>query len=455
MIRSLIATCLSRRPLVLIGFAAFLGIGIAAFRAMNIEAYPDPAPPIIEIIAQYPGQSPEEVERYVTVPIEIAVASTPGLKFIRSNSVFALGFVRLQFEYGRDYYFVLQQALNRLKEANLPPQVQPVISPAGTISEIFRYQLVGPPGMDLIQLRTLQDWVVERRLRLVPGVSDVLVLGGKTKEFQAEIDLNRMRAFGLTLPQIMNAISASNSNVGGRTISLGEQSVNVRGLGVLTSLKDIGNIVLTQQGGLPVLLSDVAKVQVGYRPRLGMAGRDETTDVVNGIVLMQKFERTMEVVTRVRAAIHTLNTDGTLPKGVKIVPFYDRGDLVAITVRTVLHNMMFGISLIFLIQWLFLGNLRSAIIVAATIPGALFLAVIITVLRGDSANLLSIGAIDLGIIVDATVIMVENIFRHLAHQTRRAFADGELSLSGKLQRILAAAVEVDRAIFFSVIITIA
>ena len=241
---------------------------------MNIEAYPDPAPPIIEIIAQYPGQSPEEVERYVTIPIEIAVASTPGLKYIRSNSVFALGFVRLQFEYGRDYHFVRQQALNRLREAELPTSVQPVISPAGTISEIFRYQLVGPPDMDLIELRTLQDWVVERRLRLVPGVSDVLVLGGKTKEFQAEIDLNRMRAYGLTLPQIISAISASNSNVGGRTIALGEQSVNVRGLGVLTSLKDIENIVLTQQNGLPVLVSDMAKVQIGFRPRLGMAGRD-------------------------------------------------------------------------------------------------------------------------------------------------------------------------------------
>jgi len=234
MIRGLISTCLSRRPLVLIAFAAFLAIGFGAFRAMNIEAYPDPAPPIIEIIAQYPGQSPEEVERYVTIPIEIAVASTPGLKYIRSNSVFALGFIRLQFDYGRDYYFVRQQALNRLKDVELPNGVQPVISPAGTISEIFRYQLVGPPSMDLIELRTLQDWVVERRLRLVPGVADVLVLGGKTKEFQAEIDLDRMRAFNLTLPQIITAIGASNANVGGRTISLGEQSVKVRGLGVLT-----------------------------------------------------------------------------------------------------------------------------------------------------------------------------------------------------------------------------
>src|SRR6187401_3578770 len=455
MIRSLISTCLSRRPLVLIGFVAFLAIGFGAFRAMNIEAYPDPAPPIIEIIAQYPGQSPEEVERYVTIPIEIAVASTPGLRFIRSNSVFALGFVRLQFEYGRDYYFVRQQALNRLKDVELPTGVQPVISPAGTISEIFRYQLVGPPNIDLIELRTLQDWVVERRLRLVPGVADVLVLGGKTKEFQAEIDLDRMRAFNLTLPQIIAAIGASNSNVGGRTISLGEQSVNVRGLGVVTSVKDMDNIVVTQQGGLPVLLSDIAKNQVGFRPRLGMAGRDDKTDVVNGIILMQKFERTMEVVTRVREAVAKLNTDGTLPKGVQIVPFYDRGDLVGITVNTVLHNMMFGIALIFLIQWLFLGNLRSAIIVAATIPVALFVAVIFTVLRGESANLLSIGAIDLGIIVDGTVIMVENIFRHLAHHTRRAITDKEASLADKLRRVLAAAVEVDKAIFFSVIITIA
>ena len=455
MIRGLISTCLSRRPLVLIAFAAFLAIGCGAFYSMNIEAYPDPAPPIIEIIAQYPGQSPEEVERYVTIPIEIAVASTPGLKFIRSNSVFALGFVRLQFEYGRDYYFVRQQALNRLKDVELPASVQPVISPAGTISEIFRYQLVGPPSMDLIELRTLQDWVVERRLRLVPGVADVLVLGGKTKEFQSEIDLDRMRAFNLTLPQIIAAIGASNSNVGGRTISLGEQSVNVRGLGVVTSVKDMDNIVLTQQGGLPVLLSDIAKNQVGFRPRLGMAGRDDETDVVNGIVLMQKFERTMEVVTRVREAVAKLNTDGTLPHGVKILPWYDRGDLVGITVNTVLHNMLFGISLIFLIQWLFLGNLRSAIIVAATIPVALFVAVIITVLRGESANLLSIGAIDLGIIVDATVIMVENIFRHLAHHTRRAILDREASLTDKLRRVLAAAVEVDKSILFSVIITIA
>jgi len=455
MLRSLIALCLARRPLALVSFAAFLGLGYVAFTTLNIEAYPDPSPPIIEVIAQWPGQSPEEVERYVTIPLEIAVSSTPGLKYLRSNTVYALGFIRLQFEYGRDYNFVRQQTLNRLKDATLPNGVQPVISPAGGISEIMRYQLRGPPNVSLTELKTLEDWVVERRLRTVPGVADVSVLGGKTKEFQAEVDLNKMVSYGLTLPQIITAISAGNSNVGGRTIAMGEQSVNVRGLGVISSLDDIGNIVLTQQGGVPVLLSDVAKVQIGFTPRMGIAGRNETTDILFGIILMQKLERTMEVVQRLRVAIEKINTDGSLPPGVKVDVFYDRGDLVAVTVKTVLHNLAFGVALIFLIQWLFLGNLRCALIVAATIPVALFLAVIITVLRGESANLLSVGAIDLGIIVDATVIMVENIFRHLAHPRSDSTADHDTALTSNLNRVLIGAVEVDKAILFSVIITIA
>src|SRR5262245_28732986 len=254
MLRNLIAACLARRPLVLSWFAACLVLGYFEFTGLNIEAYPDPAPPIVEIIAQRPGQSPEEMERYVTIPLEIAVTSTPGLKFLRSNTVYGLSFLRLQFEYGRDYHFVRQQTINRLREVELPAGVTPQISPAGTISEIFRYQLRGPPGMDVMQLKTLQDWVVERRLRFVPGVIDVLVLGGKTKQFQAEIDLNKMRAYGLGLPQIINAISSSNANVGGRTIAIGEQSVNVRGVGVLGTIDDINNIVITQHGGLPVLL---------------------------------------------------------------------------------------------------------------------------------------------------------------------------------------------------------
>jgi len=455
MLRTLIGFCLSRRPLVLVVFAAFLALGCAAFRTLNIEAYPDPAPPIIEIIAQWPGQSPEEVERYVTVPIEIAVSSTPGLKFIRSNTVYALGFIRLQFEYGQDYHFVRQQTINRLKDAELPQGVQPVISPAGGISEIFRYQVTGPQGMSIMQLKTLQDWVIERRLRTVPGVADVAVLGGDTKEYHVEVDLNRLMSFGMTLPQVITAISNSNANVGGRTISIGEQSVNVRGLGAITSIDDIGNVVLTQRNGVPVLVSDVAAVSIGARPRLGSSGKDDKTNTITGVVLMQKLERTMDVVQRVRAAVAKLNSDGSLPAGVKLEPFYDRGDLVAITVNTVMHNLLFGIALIFVIQWLFLGDLRCALIVAATIPVALLLAVLITIWRGESANLLSVGAIDLGIIVDATVIMVENIHRHLSHHVKGAIRDREASLTEKLSRVLRAAVEVDKAIFFSVMITIA
>lgn len=456
MLRHVLEFCLSRRPLVLISFFVFVALGYAAFRTLNIEAYPDPAPPIIEIITQYQGQSAEEVERYVTVPLEIAVASTPGLKYVRSTTLYGLSFVRLQFEYGRDYYFVRQQTINRLADAALPAGVQPALSPAGGISEILRYELKGPPGMSAMELKTLQDWVVTRKLKTVPGVADVSSMGGYTREYHVDIDLDRLMAYGLALPQVLDAISAGNANVGGRTISIGTQSVNVRGLGAIRSLDDIRNIVLSQRGGVPVLISDVAEVNIGYTPRLGITGLGEVTDAVTGIVLMQKLERTMDVVQRVRAAIARINSDGTLPRGVQIVTFYDRGDLVAVTVHTVLHNLLFGIALIFLIQWVFLGDLRCAIIVAATIPVALFLAVLITVLRGDSANLLSVGAIDLGIIVDGTVIMLENIYRHLAHRARLpASAGSGGGLTDKLVRILTGATEVDRAIFFSVLITVA
>ena len=349
-----------------------------------------------------------------------------------------------------------QQTLNRLKDAVLPAGVLPVISPAGGISEIFRYELMGPPGMDVMRLKALQDWVVERKLRIVPGVADVAVLGGKTKEFQAEINLDRMMAYGLTLPQIMTAISASNSNVGGRTIAIGEQSVNVRSIGVITSMDDIGNIVLTQQGGVPVLVSDVAKVQIGFAPRLGLAGRDDKTDVVTGIVLMQKLERTMEVVKRVRTAVERINTDGSLPPGVKIVPFYDRGDLVAITVQTVLHNLLFGVALIFPDP---VGISRRSALRADR--------------RGDYSGGAVPGGDDHG---DAGRVRQPAVGRrHRSRHYRRRHRDhggkhlppdrppfargcpriAGATLSDKLSWILTGAVEVDKAIFFSVIITIA
>ena len=456
MLRPLLAFCLARRAMVAVAFVAFLGVGLVTFQQLNIEAYPDPAPPIVDIIAQNPGQSAEEMERYVTIPIEVALASTPGIKFIRSTSLYGLTQVRVQFNYGTDYYFDLQQVLNRLANATVPSGVQPVISPAGGISEILRYELIGPPGMSLTELKTIQDWVLQRRFKTIPGVADVSASGGLTKEYHVDIDLRQLVLHNLSLAQVVQAISNSNVNVGGRTLEIGEASANVRGLGLIRSIEDIRNIVVTQNDWIPVLLGDIAEVKIGHAPRLGINGRDRIDDVVSVIVLMQKKERTMDVVRRVHAVIAEINAGNILPPGVKIVPFYDRGMLVNVTVNTVLHNLLYGVVLIFLIQWIFLGDLRCAIIVAATIPFALLFATIILVLRGDSANLLSVGAIDLGIIVDATVILVENIFRKLAHRdaapARRVRGP---RLNTKLQRILSAAVEVDRGILFSVAITIA
>ena len=267
---------------------------MAAATTLNIEAYPDPAPPIIEIIAQYPGQSPEEVERYVTISIEIALSSTPGRKYVRSNTVYALGFLRLQFEYGVDYEFCAP-ADHQSAEGRHPSPGRAARHLAGgrhKRDHALPARWAARHGFAAAQ-RRFEDWVVERRLRIVPGVADISSLGGKTKEYQAEIDLNKMMSYGLTLPQIITALSVSNSNVGfGRTIALGEQSVNVRGIGVIGSVGDIEKTVLTQRNGVPVLLSDVARVQIGYTPRLGIAGRDDKTDVIFGIVLMQKLERT-------------------------------------------------------------------------------------------------------------------------------------------------------------------
>jgi cobalt-zinc-cadmium resistance protein CzcA len=462
MLQAILAFCLARRAMVLFILAAFLGAGVVAFQKLNIEAYPDPAPPIVEIIAQNPGQSAEEMERYVTIPIEVAIASTPGLKFVRSTSLYGLTLVRLQFNYGTDYYFDLQQALNRLANAQLPTGVQPSISPAGGISEILRYELIGPPGSSLTELKTIQDWVLQRRFKTIPGVSDVSASGGTTKEYHVDVDLTKLAAYGVTLPQVTAAIANSNINVGGRTLDIGEQSANVRGIGIFRSLDDIRDVVLTQSNGIPVLLGDVAEVKISHAPRLGINGRDEMPDVVSCVVLMQKKERTMDVVRRVEAEIEKINSGNVLPPGVKIVTFYDRADLVKVTVSTVLHNLLYGVTLIFLIQWLFLGDLRCALIVGATIPVALFFATMILVLQGESANLLSVGAIDLGIIVDSTVIMVEHIFRKLATDEGardwarlRAAAADEESWPAKLRTILAAAIEVHTPILFSVTITIA
>ena len=482
MLKGLLAFGLTRRPIILLGLLVFIGAGLIAFTRLNIEAYPNPAPVILEITAQAPGLSAEEMERYYTIPMEVGLAATPGVDIIRSTSFYGLSFVRVTFKYGVDYYFALTQAAISLQQnVSLPNNVVPSIQGSSLVGEIYRYQVVGPPHFGLTNLRTVQDWVVQRRLLTVEGVVQVNTWGGTTKEFEVEVDLHKLDAYNVTLPQIISAIGNANLNVGGRTISFGQQSVNIRGIGLLDSggtddltqgyhVQDIGNVVLAQSNGVPVKVKDIAKVYIGYVPRLGKAGRDQEDDVVAAIVVMNRTLHTNDVAPRIKAEIEKINTDGTLPPGVKLVPFYDRTTLVTVTTATVLHNLVFGCLLVFLVQWLFLGNLRSAVIVGVNIPFALFFSIIILVMRGEDANLLSVGAVDFGIIVDSAVILVENIFRNcqasvgnrerllqeLAGGRFGADPTGATSTwTDRLRIIFLSALQVDKAVFFSTAVTVA
>ena len=457
---AIIIFALRFRALVVALLGMLLIAGMIAFAQLNIEAYPDPVPPLVDIVTQNPGQSAEEIERYITMPIEVGVATAPFLTTMRTISLFGLSDVKLQFTYDLTYEEAEQKVLNRLSQ--LPPlqnQSQPALSPWSPIGEIYRYQVVGPPGYSLMDLKTLQDWVLARRFRAVPGVIDVTSWGGKTKTFEIQIDFNKLIAFGLTLPQVLQILNNSNINVGGNTVNLGPQSAVVRGVGLIRSIDDIRNTMLTQANGNPVRISDIAEVVVTPKPRLGIAGRDGEDDIVQGIVLMRRGQQSLPTINRVKTEVEKINTSGILPPDVHIERIYDRSELIGLTTRTVLFNLVFGIVLVFLVQWLFLGDLRSAIIVSATIPFALFFAIGILVLRGESANLLSVGAIDFGLIVDSTVIMVENIYRHLAEATALRDAGsseppGGGPFTGKLATIFRAATEVNQAIFYSAAIII-
>ena len=487
MLKGLLTFALTRRLLVLVGLLIFVVVGLFAFSRLNIEAYPNPAPVILEITAQSPGLSAEEMERYFTIPIEVGLAATPGVDVIRSTSFYGLSFVRVTFQYGIDYYFALTQAaINLQQNVSLPNNITPQIQGGSLVGEIYRYQVVGPPHFGLTNLRTVQDWILQRRLLTVPGVVQVNTWGGTTKEYDVEVDLHKLDAYNVTLPQVISAIGNANINVGGRTINVGQQSVNIRGVGLMDSggaadltqgykVQDIEDVLLFQSNGVPVFVKDVAKVSVGYVPRLGKAGRDHDDDVVAAIVIMNRTLHTNDVVARVRAEIQKINSDGSLPPGVKLVPFYDRTTLVAVTTSTVLHNLVYGCLLIFLIQWIFLGDLRSAIIVGVNIPFALFFSILILVLRNEDANLLSVGAVDFGIIVDAAVILVENIYRNfqarpedrqaLIHQlaeqkwgadpTREMNSSDLRAWTDRLRIILASGLQVDKAIFFSTAIIVA
>ena len=457
----LVALAVSRRYLMVGMFVAVLVGGLIAFKQLNIEAYPDPTPPMVDIVTQSPGLSSEEIERYITIPIETQVAGIKNLRTIRTISLYGLSDVKLQFSFDYTYEEALQQVLNRLSQlAPLPGSAQPTISPLSPTGEIFRYRLKGPPNYSVLDLKTLQDWVLQRRFRAVPGVVDVTGWGGKTKTYELQVDFNKLVANGLTLPQVLQAVGNANINVGGNTVNIGAQSAVVRGVGLIRSIEDLNNTMVSQSGGNPVLVKDIATVTVGEKPRLGIAGIDQDDDIVQGIVLMRRGEQSSPTIARVEQLVHAINHSSILPPGVQIERIYDRKDLIDITTHTVLHNMVVGMILIVLLQWIFLGDLRSALIVGATIPFALFFAVIILVLRGESANLLSVGAIDFGLIVDATVIMVEAIFRRLAQTTalseaERSHISYETAMGMKSHAILSASADVSRSIFFAAAIIVA
>ncbi len=461
---AIIAFSLRQRALMVLLLLFMFGVGITSFPKLNIEAYPDPVPPLVDIVTQNPGQSAEEIERYITIPIEIQMTGIPNVTAVRTISLFGLSDVKVQFTYDFTYDEAQQWVINRLSQlAPLPNGASPQISPDSPIGEIYRYRVVGPPGFSVTDLKTMEDWILERRLKAVPGVIDVTGWGGKTKTYDITVDLDKLLSYGITLPQVLQVLNNSNINVGGQTVNFGPQAAIVRGLALIHSMDQIRDTMITSVNGAPVRISDVATVTVGHQPRLGIAGQDDDDDIIQGIVLMRRGQQSMPTIRAVEAEVDKINNSNILPPGVRIERIYDRSDLINITTRTVLHNMIFGIVLIFFVQWLFLGNLRSALIVAATIPFALFFAITMLVLRGELANLLSVGAIDFGLVVDATVIMVENIFRRLSQPPERRFARSPLlervrpiaEFRGKFATIANAATEVNQAIFFSAAIIVA
>jgi heavy metal efflux system protein len=461
---AIVAFALRQRVLMILLLLALFGVGVASFLKLNIEAYPDPVPPLVDIVTQNPGQSAEEIERYITIPIEIQMTGIPNVTAVRTISLFGLSDVKVQFTYDFTYDEAQQWVINRLSQLSpLPNSATPQISPDSPTGEIYRYRVVGPSGFSVTDLKTMEDWILERRLKAVPGVIDVTGWGGKTKTYDITIDLDKLLAHGLTLPQVLQVLNNSNINVGGQTVNFGPQAAIVRGVGLIHSMDQIRDTMITSVNGAPVRVSDIATVTVGHQPRLGIAGQDDDDDIVQGIVLMRRGQKSMPTIHAVEAEVEKINNSNILPPGVRIERIYDRSDLINITTRTVLRNMIFGIVLIFFVQWLFLGNLRSALIVATTIPFALFFAITMLVLRGESANLLSVGAIDFGLVVDATVIMVENIFRRLSQPPERRFARSPIlqrvrpiaELRGKFATIANAATEVNQAIFFSAAIIVA
>jgi cobalt-zinc-cadmium resistance protein CzcA len=446
MIARIVSFALSQRFIVVVAMIALSVWGIVSFQRLPIDAYPDLAPPRVQIVSQWPGHAAEEVERLITIPLEVEMNGIPRLEALRSISLYGLSSITMNFAFGTDPYFARQQAFERIPSAGVPdgvtPEMSPLFSPSGLI---YRYVLQSP-DRSAQDLKILQDWVLSRKYRSIPGVADLAGLGGTTMQYQVLLDPKRLFAHDVSVSQIVSQLAANNANAGGGFYSQGGQFYYVRGLGWLTNTDDIRHVVVATHDGIPVTIDDVATVDIGHAPRLGQFGYMDQDDAVEGVVLMRTGEQAQVVLQKVRAMTETLNRD-VLPPDVKIVPFYDRTDLIQETTRTVERNLVRGMVLVLVILGLLLFSLRTALIVAVTIPFALLFSFICLDWANIPANLLSIGAIDFGMIVDGAVVMVENIFRELA---ARHGTDYRL-----IDHIRDAARDVERPIFYAIAVIIA
>jgi cobalt-zinc-cadmium resistance protein CzcA len=446
--RRLIHFALHQPLFVVLGTLLFALAGVVAFSNLSVEAFPDVTDTQVTVIALYPGRAAEEVEKQVTLPIEVALSGLPNAIRVFSHTQFGLSFTVVTYDDRADVLAVRAQVNERLRAVDLPPGVEANIAPNATpVGEIMRYRVRGD-GMGTTELRTLEDWVIERQLRQVPGVADVVAMGGFIKQYEVQPDLDKLRALHLTFQNLLDALGRGNANAGGSYVAQGAQQYAIRGIGLLQSPDDIGRIVVAAHGGTPVLVRDVAQVRVGAVPRLGTVGQDRDDDVVTGIVVMRKGENPSVVLKAVKERIAQLNERG-LPKGVQIVPFYDRTWLMGKTLSTVFRNLVEGALLVSLVLYLFLGNLRASFAVVVVIPLALLATFLGLKIMGVPANLLSLGAMDFGIIVDGAVIVIENILHRLA-QNKETMNETE-----RRAVIVEAASEVGRPTLFSMLIIIA
>jgi heavy metal efflux system protein len=446
MIDRIVSFALSQRFLVIITMLFLMIWGIFSFQKLPIDAYPDLSPPHVEIITQWPGHAAEEVERLITIPIELELNGIPKLEALRSISLYGLSSVQLNFEYDTDPYFIRQQAFERIASAAVPAGVTPTLSPMFSPSGlIYRYVLQSPDRSPQ-ELKTINDWVVERQYRAVQGVADDSVLGGTTMQYQVLLDPNKLQSYGVTVPQIVQQLGNNNANAGGGFYTSGGQFYYVRGLGLVRNPEDIGNIVIATHNGIPTFLHDVAKVEIGHAVRLGQFGFMNQDDAVEGVILMRVGEQAQVVLNSVEKVTDKLNKS-ILPPDVKVVPFYDRHQLIEETTKTVEKNLLYGMVMVLIILGLLLVSVRTALIVAVTIPFSLLFSFICLDWRHIPANLLSIGAIDFGIIVDGAVVMVENIFRELALRHGKDYSAVDV--------IREAARDVERPIFYAVSVIIA